>query len=114
MWQRLHDQHPAGPKTPQEWGTSDEEAEAMPVESEPNGAEINGLHDFINNDNTFNNEKTLKDKWHEVLFIREAQTDHGTMYYLIESLKRRIAKLDEENKILKSDNDILLGKLEKK
>ena len=30
-------------KTPQERGTSDEEAEAMPVESEPTVAEINTL-----------------------------------------------------------------------
>ena len=49
MWQRHYDQHPAGPKTPQELDTSDEEAEAMPVESELNGAEINGSHDLINN-----------------------------------------------------------------
>lgn len=32
---------------------------------------------------------------------------------LIESLKRRISKLDEENKKLKQDNVILLGKLSK-
>lgn len=33
---------------------------------------------------------------------------------LIESLKRRIAELDEENKKLKKDNALLLGKLAKK
>jgi hypothetical protein len=33
---------------------------------------------------------------------------------LIESLKRRIAKLDEENKKLKKDNALLLGKLANK
>ncbi|HFK1433670.1 TPA: tyrosine-type recombinase/integrase [Bacillus cereus] len=29
-------------------------------------------------------EKTLKDKWHEVISIREAQTKNGVMYYLID------------------------------
>lgn len=29
-------------------------------------------------------EKRLKDKWHEVVSIREAQTDNGIMYYLID------------------------------
>ena len=33
---------------------------------------------------------------------------------LIESLKRRVAELDEENKKLKNDNAILLGKLASK
>ena len=36
-------------KTPQERGTSDEEAEAMPVESEPTVAEINFPYTFIDN-----------------------------------------------------------------
>ena len=36
-------------KTPQERGTSDEEAEAMPVESEPTVAEINFPYNFTNN-----------------------------------------------------------------
>ena len=35
-------------KTPQERGTSDEEAEAMPVESEPAVAEIHVSQDSIN------------------------------------------------------------------
>ena len=26
-------------------------------------------------------EKVIKDKWHEVVSIREAQIDNGTMYY---------------------------------
>ncbi|MED3936613.1 tyrosine-type recombinase/integrase [Priestia megaterium] len=30
------------------------------------------------------NEKALKDKWYEVVSIREAQTDTGTMYYLMD------------------------------
>ena len=36
-------------KTPQERGTSDEEAEAMPVESEPTVAEINIPYNYTNN-----------------------------------------------------------------
>ncbi|WP_047155531.1 tyrosine-type recombinase/integrase [Aneurinibacillus tyrosinisolvens] len=30
------------------------------------------------------NEKAIKDKWHEVISIREAQTENGTMYYLMD------------------------------
>ncbi|WP_371748487.1 hypothetical protein [Peribacillus frigoritolerans] len=29
-------------------------------------------------------EKAIKDKWHEVVSIREAQTDNGKMYYLMD------------------------------
>ena len=36
-------------KAPQERGTSDEETEAMPVESEPAVAEINAPYDYTNN-----------------------------------------------------------------
>ncbi|MED0970794.1 hypothetical protein [Bacillus paramycoides] len=28
--------------------------------------------------------KTIKDKWHEAISIREAQTDNGKMYYLMD------------------------------
>ncbi|MFB5583484.1 transposase [Bacillus albus] len=31
-----------------------------------------------------NKGKVIKDKWHEVISIREAQTDNGTMYYLMD------------------------------
>ena len=29
-------------------------------------------------------EKTIKDKWHEIVSVREAQTGNGTMYYLMD------------------------------
>ncbi|MCU5276524.1 hypothetical protein OCA15_28705 [Bacillus cereus] len=31
-----------------------------------------------------NKGKVIKDKWHEVITIREAKTDNGTMYYLMD------------------------------
>lgn len=32
----------------------------------------------------YNKEKTIKAKWHEIISIREAQTENGTMYYLMD------------------------------
>ena len=48
-------------KTPQERGTSDEEAEAMPVESEPAVAEIHVSQDATNSKREINTlDKTIK------------------------------------------------------
>ncbi|MGJ3195898.1 DUF6262 family protein [Peribacillus frigoritolerans] len=60
-------------------------------------------------------DEAIKKQNQKLKVITKKQTfSESSKDKLIESLKRRIAELDEENKKLKSDNAILLGKLANK
>ncbi|WP_419715695.1 DUF6262 family protein [Bacillus bombysepticus] len=60
-------------------------------------------------------DEAIKKQNQKLKVITKKQTfSEGSKDKLIESLKRRIAELDKENKKLKSDNAILLGKLANK
>lgn len=60
-------------------------------------------------------DKAIKQQNQKLKVITKKQTfSESSKDKLIESLKRRIAELDEENKKLKKDNSILLGKLANK
>ncbi|MGE8204760.1 hypothetical protein ACQKP0_09355 [Heyndrickxia sp. NPDC080065] len=60
-------------------------------------------------------DEAIKQQNQKLKVITKKQTfSESSKDKLIESLKRRIAELNEENKKLKKDNAILLGKLANK